>query len=250
MIRTIISSLYKLFKDRAFRITLIIGVLFAVISSLINNYTGINSMLYNSSPIFSFGICIPFNITAFVIGEFNYGTIRNKIIAGHRRISIYLSLLLTAIIYTVIVMTAYLAIATTICTIKNGFGSGITPKIVFAVIIYCLAIFVALSAISVFVSSVVRHTGLSNTLLMALEILGGFIFALSFIFKYEGGEVPLYLVGLNPLFLSTDILFEAGIFNNFDVIKTYIIPSILGALGYTLFFSVCGIFAFYNRDVK
>ena len=98
MFKIIRASLYKLFKDRPFKITLIIGVSLAVVFSLAYHFilpemgSGYNMLISASSPSNNFGLAVPINLITFIIGEYNYGTIRNKIIAGNKRINIYIAL--------------------------------------------------------------------------------------------------------------------------------------------------------------
>ena len=100
MIKLMRSSLYKLFRDKTFHIILIIGVvvsvfmplLYLIIDSQTGNIgstcNGYNLIIQSASPVQNFGIAIPINLITFIIGEFNYGTIRNKIIAGNKKSSI------------------------------------------------------------------------------------------------------------------------------------------------------------------
>ena len=113
MFKIIRASLYKLFKDRPFRITLIIGVALAVVFSLAYHFilpemgSGYYMLISSSSPSNNFGLAVPINLITFIIGEYNYGTIRNKIIAGNKRINIYIALFVMGLIYSLAMMTIY-----------------------------------------------------------------------------------------------------------------------------------------------
>ena len=113
MTNLIKSSLYKLIRDWTFRITLIVGAALSVFMCLM--YAGIDALgtgtigemcngyqFYTSSlsPTQNFGLTVPINLIVFTIGEFNCGTIRNKIIAGNKKSLIYISLIITGIIFT------------------------------------------------------------------------------------------------------------------------------------------------------
>lgn len=110
MTRLIRSDFKKFFKDKLFFVSCILAVVFAVITPLL--YVLISSSL-GSDPMaeellsdlmtakglfFSaftvgndFGLIVPLLIGIVMFKDYTYGTIRNKIIGGHSRLSIFLS---------------------------------------------------------------------------------------------------------------------------------------------------------------
>lgn len=116
-----VSYLYKLRHDLAFKITLIIGgglsillaALYFLISLLVkeNVLDGSTMIASAISPGSNFGLAIPVNLITFTVLEFNQGSIRNKIIAGNSKTNIYTSLVLNGLVFTFILMTAYVLIS-------------------------------------------------------------------------------------------------------------------------------------------
>ena len=118
-----LSYLYKLRHDITFRITLIIGGGMAILMTLI--YLGLGALLGSEKPLISgemmllsslsptqnFGLAVPINLITFTVLEFNQGSIRNKIIAGHSKAKIYTSLFLNGLIFTIALVGAYVLLS-------------------------------------------------------------------------------------------------------------------------------------------
>ena len=112
-----VSYLYKLRHDLAFKITLIIGgglsilltTIYLLLSFLVkqNMLNGQNMLVSALSPGDNFGLAIPINLITFTVLEFNQGSIRNKIIAGHSKANVYTSLVLNGLVFTFLLMIAY-----------------------------------------------------------------------------------------------------------------------------------------------
>lgn len=104
MANLLASNIKRLLKNRAFRIAaaVVAGIgLFEIImmyrAAVIENDTP-----YFDSGLFSFTAMGVFALAAvvplFVGSEYSDGTIRNKVVVGHRRGDVYLSILITSII--------------------------------------------------------------------------------------------------------------------------------------------------------
>ena len=135
--RLIKAFFFKLSRDLAFRITLIIGAglafmmtgLYLLIDIGLGTFgeegvkmlSGPNMLLSSLSPVDNFGLAIPINLITFICLEFTQGTIRNKIIAGHSKFKIYLALFLSGLILTFALLTVYLGLCTGLGTIFGGF---------------------------------------------------------------------------------------------------------------------------------
>ena len=110
MTRLIKADFKKFFKDKLFFVSCILAVIFAVITPLlyvlISSSLGDDPMaeellsgLVSSKGLFfsaftvgnDFGLIVPLLIGIVMFKDFSYGTVRNKIISGHSRSSIFLS---------------------------------------------------------------------------------------------------------------------------------------------------------------
>lgn len=133
------AFLYKMSKDIAFRVILIIGVGLALLmcglyflidlglgseelgGSATKFLTGPNMLLSSFSPVDNFGLAIPINLITFVCLEFSQGSIRNKIISGHSKWKIYTSLFVSGLVLTFVLLFAYMGLCTLLGAIAGGF---------------------------------------------------------------------------------------------------------------------------------
>lgn len=266
MLNTIKASLYKLVKDLFFRITLIIGASLAVLMTLAyclimgnEGMDGYTMMLTASSPTNNFGIAVPINLVVFIIGEYNYGTIRNKIIAGNKRINIYLSLLIVGFIFSLSLMIAYIGISTGLATLLTGHfiaeGSMVTPAEVWSTVGYTLVIYLTLTSLSVFAATALRNMGGSITVTVILIMTGliASIIMLVSIMDDPSGQmsIPDYYYLVNPLFISSVMTTLFGLLNGMiSNLGKAMLLSIASNFIYTGIFIGAGIAIFNYRDVK
>ena len=129
MFNIIRASLFKLFKDWTFRITMMVGIglagLLIAINAGIGQLNGQSMLLAGVSPSQNFGLTVPINLVVFTVSEFTYGTIRNKIIAGHSKAKIYTGLFLTGLVFTFTLMIVYLGVIVGISSAIGGFDSSL-----------------------------------------------------------------------------------------------------------------------------
>ena len=130
---------FKLKKDLTFRIALFIGIAMAVFTTLgfllidIFSWAGSdepfkatfcsgNNLLVNTlNPAQNFGLVVPILLTVFTVAEYNNGIIRNKIIAGNSKTKIYFSILLSSLVFTFCLVTAYIGLCVGLSSIIGGF---------------------------------------------------------------------------------------------------------------------------------
>ena len=261
MLKIIRASLYKLFKDRPFKITLIIGAALAVIFSLAYKFiipelgTGYYALMTSSSPTNNFGLAIPINLVIFIIGEFNYGTIRNKIIAGNRRINIYISLLIMGLIYSLSMMAVYMGVSVGLSTILGGFypeGVVADAKTIVSIIGATIMVYMTLTALAVLAASGIRNMGAAITVTVVgimMAYIAGFIFniAQSLDFSSETIEYPVAIQLLDPLFFHSVV--SLSTFGLGDVTNLLGLNIVSNAI-YSAIFIAGGIVAFQYSDVK
>lgn len=186
MARLFRAFLFKLKRDLAFRITLIVGAAVALLmaaafllidalsESEFKAFTGPTMLLVSISPVANYGIAIPVNIVSFICLEFTQGSIRNKIIAGNSKFKIYASLCISGLIYGFALLTVYAAVCTGLGCIFGGFnlskeiltlwgsmmGYGIVDGAYIAkAILICLFIFLNLIMFATFLATAFRTTG-------------------------------------------------------------------------------------------
>ena len=262
MFKIIRASLYKLFKDRPFKITLIIGVSLAVVFSLAYHFilpemcSGYNMLISSSSPSNNFGLAVPINLITFIIGEYNYGTIRNKIIAGNKRINIYIALFVMGLIYSLAMMTIYVGMSVGLSSILNkGFyPEGLSPvgaKTILTIIGATIMVYVTLTALSVLAASAIRNIGGAITVTVLLIMVGylvGMVVSLNVSFDFdEKVTYPTLVQILDPIFLHSVLSMSTlGLGTIDDLLPLSLVSNGI----YTVLFLGGGIALFRYRDIK
>ena len=262
------SSLFKLTKDLTFRITLIIGAALAIFLNLLNfgldalvdlsSHTFCNapSMLISSlSPAQNFGIAVPINLAVFTVNEFNHGTIRNKIIAGHKKSEIYISLLLIGLIFTFSLMIVYSAISTLFAGILSGFAyidTACDPTLIVQYLLQAICVYIFITTLSIFFATLFRSVGPTLPILIVLILFcffAGFLSQISTLFAEDTESIQL----VSNMATWIDPLYTFGIFSLFipDNIDTnWFIASIITPLYWATIFGFSGLLIFIKRDVK
>lgn len=251
MMRNITSSLYKLFKDRPFRVTLIIGLILAIGLTFIyniankNGVTGSLMLVMTGSPTNNFGIAIPINLVTFIIGEYTYGTIRNKIIAGNRRRNIYISLLVSNIIFSLILIIAYSGLSVILGTLLGGWGV-MGAKEIWCYIAITVLIYVLLASITTCFATLIRHQGLAITVTM-LILMSGLVTAVVYLASSTNGHIT-HLFAINPLSYHA---LTSLLGNIYDLKAVKALPwCTISCIVYSVLFTGVGLYFFGRFDVK
>ena len=275
MLRILYASLYKLFRDITFKVTLIIGIVLAILTNLLYFaiakigdielgsvlFSGETALINSLSPTSNFGLTVPINLVVFTIGEFTYGTIRNKIIAGHKKSSIYLSLLAIGFVFTTVFMVAY-------CFLSWAFGSmlggmhaeGVSGETIGFVILYGFFAYVFIMTLSVFIASLIRSIGGSLPVIIILLLFLGLvptIINISAIFGSSNGNLIDYLpariaMWIDPLFMiglySSSVM--SMLITDTDNVTEMIVAGIVVPVYWSVIFGVLGLKLFQYRDIK
>ena len=277
MFKIMTASLYKLFRDTTFKITLIIGVALALFTNLLyfvifklaldmgdgaqTLFSGETALINSLNPSSNFGLTVPINLVVFTIGEFTYGTIRNKIIAGHKRSSIYFSLLLTGFVFTVILMASYAFLSWAFGSILGGMHApGVSGETIGFVILYGFCSYIFIMSASVFVATLTRSIGGSLPIIIILLVFLGLVptfVNLSAIFAEGEASLTSYLpahiaMWLDPLFMlglySSTMMSQLITVNESSV--EVILAGILVPFAWAVIFGIAGLKMFQFRDIK
>ena len=149
----------RLKKDKCFWICIIFMVFMAVFINidsylLMKNYNAVISL---ESPFFTYAILgsilLPVFCSLFLGTEFSDGTIRNKLIIGHSRSSVYLSSLIVCIMAGFLLCLIYMAFS--FCTgipLLGFFTSDISVQVILSTLGCSFILFIAFAAIHTFVA--------------------------------------------------------------------------------------------------
>lgn len=268
------ASLFKLFKDKTFTITLIVGICLAIFINLLyfaifktasnnggtNIFSGETALANSLTPTSNFGLTVPINLVIFTIGEFTYGTIRNKIIAGHKKSSIYLALVITGFVFTLILMTSYCLLSWAIGSILGGVhASGVIGENVLWIILFGFTAYIFIMAVSVFVATLTRSIGASLPIIIIFFVLLGLIPTFINIGNIVKGNFEItddlaarISMWIDPLFMVSmysDTVTSIMLSSN-KTTGEMIAAGIVSPLLYASLFIGLGTYIFAKRDVK
>ena len=249
MVRLIKAFFFKLSRDLAFRITLIIGAglaflmtgLYLLIDIGLGTFgeegakmlSGPNMLLSSLSPVDNFGLAIPINLITFICLEFTQGTIRNKIIAGHSKFKIYTALFISGLILTFALLTVYVGLCTGLGAIFGGFdlnqpiinmtsisallmasradGAYIAQMLIAAVVVY-----ICIVSFTIFFAALFRNIGpcipIVIIVLMILSVGGSLVAMIAEALESDG--LVTFVKIVDPLF----VLSGGGVESNIVIV--------------------------------
>ena len=272
MIRMIKSGLYKLFKDKTFKVTLIIGAALAVFMNLL--YVAIGALaddvagfcngqtffISSLSPTQNFGLTVPINLVIFTVAEFNHGTIRNKIIAGNKRSEIYLSLFLIGLIFTISLMTIYFGVSVGIASLIGGFDvngtsgmieglNSFMPEYLYQYSLMALATYIFIVSLAIFFSVNFQNIGgtISLTIIIIMFLyFAAFVPSVAEITDIVMGQFePSPMMYFNPLYT-----FGAFSLVYPTISSEWFAWSLITPLYWTVILIFLGIVTFNKKDLK
>lgn len=207
MTKLIKSDLARIVKDKLFLVVCILGVIFAVITPLLYQllFSGMDmaddvittSLISAKSQFFSafslsnnFGLVVPVLIAIILCKDFSFGTIRNKIISGHSRSSIFLSMYTACAVtlWGIILLHALLTLGISLLFFEyqpGGFTANdlwyLLQSVAFQMLVYlfiaavacwlCAAMKNVGLVIVLYVAIVLAMTMISAILLMSISVL-------------------------------------------------------------------------------
>lgn len=176
MYKLLNANFFRLKKSKVFWGVIIITVILACIFLInsISNIEYIDNLLFSNINII--GLFIATFTSLFIGKEYAYGTIRNKIIVGHSRISIYLSNLIISILVSIFIEFIYILIIAVIgIPIVGGLEMSLSQaiynllEILLVIVGYC-SIF---NAITVLCADMTIATTVCMVLFIAMIIICG-----------------------------------------------------------------------------
>lgn len=268
MFNIIRASLFKLFKDWTFRITMIVGLGLAAlligIQAGIGQLNGQSMFLSSVSPSQNFGLTVPINLVVFTVSEFTFGTIRNKIIAGHSKYKVYTGLFLTGLVFTFSLMSVYFGVIVGLSSIIGGFNASVIGggRFIGAYLGYFFASYIFVTSLSIFFGALMRNIGGSISISVITLVLLGMIPLIITLATAKSDFTPENIqMWINPLYMIGFYSNSASIFNflsnaGADVSSLYyqtapmIVAGLLTPIYWSAIFFFTGAAIFTHRDIK
>lgn len=196
MLKLLASDLKRIFKDKVFIVSTILGAFFAIITPLIFfvifkvidrfaaggfDYASLGfgfsgkEMFFNFfAPGNNFGIILPVLIIVIILKDFSYGTIRNKIICGYSRTQIYFSYLISTFIMIFGIMLVFGLITLGLSTILSSYQTDpLTLNDVgyfFVSFAFLMLGYMFISAFITFIGTLIKNIPLTIILYVALTM--------------------------------------------------------------------------------
>ena len=262
----LISEIYRLKKNKGILVTAILALAFSILLPLfmtlmiaiIESELSIGSLgfhgIHQFCSVLSGGSLISFILffttTSYSCDDFKFGTIRNKIITGSSRKSIYLAKLIINVAVGVIIQTVYALLSLLFCSIFLGYdGSGAFAFSDFLNILSLLvsSIFIQITTYSLLTALTANLQKSNKSVLffvIAMMVVSVLFEVLYFIFQ----ELDLYkvLVLINDLYPTNQINYI--MFNELhpDLVILIVVSNIL----YSLIISIIGLKSFEGKELK
>ena len=263
------TDLKRILKDKLFLVACILGVIFAVSSPLLSealivglnieeelgaSFASAKTMFFSSFSISgNFGLILPILISIVLCKDFSHGTIRNKIICGKTRTSIFFSMFISGTIIICGLMLAH-ALLTLVVSLLffpyqaeaftiNSFGY-LLVSILFSVLLY-----VFISSLISFLSVCMKTTGLAVVIYIAINFffsIIGTVIALVTMFVKQSDTSAKILEILQKVNLFTASHIGTGTSYSLSDVLCTLLPIIIGS-------TVClflGNYIFKKKDIK
>ena len=272
----LITDIKRMVKDKLFLIAVIIGLAFAVTTpfmykglillldgqagaELFGSMMSAKSLLGTSfAPMSNYGLILPILLAIVIYKDFSYGTIRNKIISGKSRTSIYLSLFISSAILMFICILGYTLIQFGLSSLLLEYSPTVKfvediPFILLTLLFGTLC-YLFITASIVFLCTVLKNVGLAIVLHFGIVVLLT-VLATIFNFAYTAIEA---MDGNKILIWLFDVLSNINIYYHLNLVigyvETYttanIIYIIADSLVFTGLITLLGILIFNKKDLK
>lgn len=274
MLNLIKTDLKRIFKDKLFLVACILGVAFALFTPLLYRFL-IGSLveldggetlsqqlgLYGKTLFFSafspsnnLGLIVPVLLGIVLCKDFSFGTVRNKIIGGKSRTSIFLSMFVscTAMLWIILFLHAALTLAVSMLFFEYQPTAFELKDLgyLFASLGLDFLVYVFIAALLCFLCVFMKNAGVTVVMFVAIN----------FLFSIVGSIVSVARIFVDPAkeFLTAVLKFldQANIFMGtyIGLTDAYdwkgILPVLVGTIGGTALFLFLGTVTFRKKDLK
>ena len=263
-----LTDLKRLFKDKLFLITVILALAFALfnpllyyalfqlleLGDLLGQMVNAKSLLFTAFlPSDNLGLILPILIAIIICKDFSQGTVRNKIICGNARHTIFLSHFLSSstVLCGLMLIHGLLTLIFSLCFFDyqptkftaSDFGY-LMLSLLFEMLVY-----LAISAIVTFIATLAKNTGLCILFYLALSfgasIIGSVLQMAGMALNPQSTEYAI-LEFFNALNIYTSSFIGAGESYEAKEILYILLPSLAYGVGCTLL----GIRLFSRKNLK
>ena len=265
-----VADLKRIIKDKLFMVTCILAGVFAVINPLLNKVLfealdlgemldgmmsmNAKSMLFTAfMPGDNLGLIMPILVAIIICKDFSQGTVRNKIISGQSRTTIFLSHLLSTATVMCALMLLHALLTLGVSLLFFPYQQTAFTFADFGYLMASLAfemlVYFAIAAIVTFIATIAKNIGICILLYLAVSLgfsIVGAIFQVAGAFLEPASKGYGAVELLNALNIFTSTLIGAGTtYSAKEVLYILLAPVLLSA-GCTLL----GIRLFAKKNLK
>ncbi len=261
------TDLKRILKDKLFLVALILGAVFAVINPLMNkllfdvlldaddalmDMIGMDakSMFFSSfSPSNNLGLIAPVLLGIALCKDFSFGTVRNKIISGKPRTSVFLSYFLSCATALCALIFLHAALTLGISLLFFEYPAFDPGYLLFSLLLELL-VYLCIAALVSFLCVFMKNAGLAIVVYVAANFLFtviGSIVSIAFSIIDPSKELLrniLQFLDRANIFMGTYI----GVTPEYDTFG--ILSVLVGALSGIALFLLLGILSFRKKDLK
>ena len=276
MNKLLASDLKRIFKDKIFIIACVVGICFALMTPLVlfvltilikifnlteleflkESFMGKTVFFTSFNPGNNFGIILPILISAIILKDFSYGTIRNKVITGYSRTQIFFSYFFATfiVLFSMILMYALISLATSL--LFNPYQSepfSYKDIIYFIVsIVFLIIAYLVIASIITFIGVLVKNIALSIVVYigvaLALSALASILqIAIPTLMMLEKQFIVDILTFINNCNVYSTIISLIGIGNYYELVDVLYL-TIPPLFGMSLFVGL-GLLLMNKRDL-
>lgn len=242
MLKLLSANLFRLWISKTFWVTVILmACIEGFLCLLLSNQGPVPMDVVLFLSLQGIGVLISVFLSLFLGTEYSDGTIRNKLIVGHKRENIYLASFITGVIAITVIYFAGVLTGGAIGVISFAPPSHNIDQIVIAGVIGWLA---SVSYVSIFTLVGMLSSSKSKTSIICILI--------AFILIFVG--LIIYALLQSVPSATLQFLFEVSPFGQTAQAMTIIMASpwrlVMYSLGLSVFLNGIGIFAFGKKDLK
>ena len=263
-----LTDLKRIFKDKLFLITVILAGVFAVVNpllyyalfqvlelgELLGQLVSAKSLFFTSFlPGDNLGLIMPILIAIIICKDFGQGTVRNKIISGNARHTIFLSHFLSAstVLCSLMLLHGLLTLLVSLCFFEYQATAFTMADFWYLMLslLFEMIVYVAISAIVTFIATLSKNTGLCILFYLSLSfgasIIGAILQTAGMVLDPKSTEYAI-LEFFNALNIYTSSFIGAS--NSYETkeILYILLPPLVFGAGYTLL----GIRLFARKNLK
>lgn len=269
MVDLLRCDLKRAIKDKLFLVLCIVGGAFAVITPLLykalfaslNVEVGMLGLQMNARSLFfssfsltnNFGLILPILIAIILCKDFSHGTVRNKIISGKSRGSIYLSLLITCATLMCLFILAHAVLTLLVSLIFFDYQAVPFSAQDFGYLMASLGlemlVYLLICAILTFFIMFMKNAGLAIVMYFVVNFgmtIIGSVMQAAMLFSNATDTVAYKLLE----FLTNANVFTTTAINGTALSTPELLALIIPNVIFTALFILLGLFAFKKKELK